>query len=281
MLTDLLLGLINAPALFRVGAFFLVWIGLWLPIAVPLAIALKWRPPQPISPTQKLPLLASLYVLVPLLMWGVTALRGVAIADYGFPVQLALLPPISIGWLAGAVGLALMFAIEVGLGWVRWSPPTVPRYGLTVLLPTALIGLWVSVTEEVVFRGFLQTELQSDYGWLGAGAIASLIFAVLHLVWEGKDNIPQLPGLWLMGMVLVLARWVNQDQLGLAIGLHAGWIWAIASLDTLQTLTYTNKAPSWVTGLDHKPLAGLMGLLFLLATGLALYAVQGAGHFAA
>jgi hypothetical protein len=64
---------------------------------------------------------------------------------------------------------------------------------------------------------------------------------------------PQLPGLWLMGMVLVLARYVDGGSLGLAWGLHAGWVWAIASLDSAQLITYTGTGSEWVTGKNRKP----------------------------
>ena len=94
---------------------------------------------------------------------------------------------------------------------------------------------------------------------------------MLHLVWEQKETIPQLPGLWLMGMVLVLARYVDKGNLGLAWGLHSGLVWAIATIDTAELITYTGKVPPWVTGMYGKPLAGLTGISFLLATGAVLW----------
>lgn len=278
----MILSLQAAPAIIWGVAFFLVWIGLWLPLGVPLAIALKWRPGQPITPQQKLPLVASLYLLVPLLLWGAAQLQGTTIASYGFTTWPHFWRSLALGWAMGAGGLAILFGCEFGLGWLQWqrpkmletaekSPTQVFSLLSSVLLPTLLLGLWVSVTEEFIFRGFLLNQLQQDYAAGVSAAIASLVFALLHLIWEGRENIPQLPGLWLMGMVLSLARWADGGSLGLACGLHAGWIWAIASLDTLQLMTYTQRVPTWVTGLDDKPLAGGMGLLFLLGTGWLLW----------
>jgi membrane protease YdiL (CAAX protease family) len=94
-----------------------------------------------------------------------------------------------------------------------------------------------------------------------------LIFAVLHLLWEQKETIPQLPGLWLMGMVLVLARLADDNNLGIAWGLHAGWVWAIATIDTAELITYTDKVSPWVTGINKKPLGGLTGIICVLSTG--------------
>jgi hypothetical protein len=67
-----------------------------------------------------------------------------------------------------------------------------------------------------------------------------------------------------MGMVLTLACLCDRGSLGLAIGLHAGWIWGITSVDTLGSVTASRKVPEWVTGLGGKPLAGLLGIVMLL-----------------
>jgi hypothetical protein len=134
-----------------------------------------------------------------------------------------------------------------------------------------LLAVWISGTEELVFRGFLLTQLRQDYSVGAAALISSLIFALLHLIWERRETIPQLPGLWLMGMILVLARFVDGGSLGLAWGIHSGWVWAIASLDTAQLITYTGISSEWVTGKNGKPLAGAAGVLCLVATGVILW----------
>lgn len=252
-------------AIGHIAAFFLVWLAVWLPIAIPLSIWLKWQPPQPLTAAQKLPLLASLYAIAPLILWGAAAFEEKSFADYGLPWQAGLLGSLGRGMIWGGLGLGGMLAIEFGLGWVSWQPPLPPLQIATTLL----LGLWVGLTEELIFRGFLQTQLQQDYSIWVAAAIGSTIFALLHLVWEGRDNVPQLPGLWLMGMVLVLARQIDGGGLGLAWGLHAGWIWTIASLDPV--LTYPKPHLVWITGQGGKPLAGLAGILFLIATAALLW----------
>jgi uncharacterized protein len=272
-IANLRADLTQAPATLQIFAFFGVWLVLWLPIAIPLAIALKWHPPQPLAISQKLPLLASLYLIAPLVLWAFAALAGASFAIYGLSWKLSVLISLAQGIGGGILGLAILFGIEERLGWVRWQPPAQDL--VKTLISTFGLGIWVSLTEELIFRGFLFNQLQQDYlPWIAA-AIASLIFALLHLVWEGKENIPQLPGLWVMGMVLVLARWVNGGELGLAWGLHAGWIWAIATLDTAQLIAPTGKGAAWLTGFGGKPLAGVMGILFLLGTGGALGLIGG------
>lgn len=260
----------EATALWRVMAFFLAWAGCWLPIAIPTAIALNWHPPKPLEASQKLPLLASLYAIAPLLLWGMAWLEGVSFSNYGLAWNPAVLVSLGLGFAFGAIGIVAVFAIQSALGWVTWRlEPGTPL--LQILLVSLLLGLWVSGTEELIFRGFLLNELQQDYSVWVAAAISSLIFAALHLVWEIRETIPQLPGLLLMGMVLVLARWADGGSLGLAWGLHAGWIWGIASIDTAKLITYTGKGSPWITGLAEKVLAGAAGIMCLLVTGALLW----------
>jgi membrane protease YdiL (CAAX protease family) len=170
----------------------------------------------------------------------------------------------------GVIGIGLLFGLEQWAKWIELDLSNLSQF-FAALLPTLAIGLIVSVVEELVFRGFLLSQLQHDYALWVAAASSSLIFALLHLVWDGADIAPQLPGLWLMGIVLVVARWADGGSLGLACGLHAGWIWGMASLDAAQLVHYTDRAPAWMTGLKKQPLAGGMGLLLLGVTGGVLW----------
>ena len=286
-LSNIWIAFVEAPAIAKVLFFFFVWLLLWLPVAVPFAIALKWSPLQPITPSQKLPLLSSLYLIAPFILWKLAQLEGFPFSDYGLAWKGSLGISLGLGLGLAILGLVLLVAIQKRLGWLNWrstscdqtaveDPQTVtvsdPVPGLkSIALPILFLALWISVTEELVFRGFLVNQLQHDYApWIMA-AISSLIFAVLHLVWEGKATVPSLPGLWLMGMVLVLARWADDGSLGLAWGLHTGWVWGIASLDTAQVFVQTGKGPKWMTGSPGHPLAGLMTMVLLVGTATVIW----------
>lgn len=275
----LLQFLVAIPSsLLQVTIFFVTWVCLWLPLAVATKIILakdkansaSWQPFEPISAEQKLPLLASLYLIAPLVLWGVNELFGNAFSSYGLVWDWSILKSLGRGVGIGVVGLAILFGVQTLLGWVQWQK-TSKNEILATTLPILLLAVWISATEELIFRGFVLTQFKQSYSTYLAAASASLIFAVLHLVWEQKETLPQLPGLWLMGMVLVLARYVDKGNLGLAWGLHSGWVWAIATIDTAKLVTYTGKAPQWVTGKYGKPLAGVAGISFLLATGAVLW----------
>lgn len=259
----------NASSLVVVVTFFLSWIICWLPIAVLSAIFLNWQPSKPLQPEQKLPLLMPLYLLAPLILWGVIWLTNSSFDNYGFSGNISMLGSVALGFGLGLLSLVIVFGGQFWLGWCYLEKSNIKLIP-SISLPILVIALLVGGIEELIFRGFLLTELERDYPIWAAAVISSLVFAVLHLVWEQRETIPQLPGLWLMGMVLVLARVSDRGNLGIAWGLHAGLIWAIATIDTAQLITYTGKVSEWFTGKYKKPLAGVTGMICLLGTGLIL-----------
>lgn len=275
----------SIPAIVKIILFFSTWIVVWLPAAIVLAIALKWHPPQPLG-NKKLPLLASLYVIVPFILWATSWIENTSFANWGWDLQPVVLMSLMRGLGLGIISLVILFGLQLTAGWLdlkksETSTETGEKkinFWTLILNPasllTLLLALWISATEELIFRGCLQTILQQDYSVLIAAAIASFIFAIAHLIWAAKETLPQLPGLWLMGMVLTLARIADNGSLGLAIGIHAAWIWGITTVDTEGAINPTGRAPEWITGIAAKPLAGAAGILLLLATATLLFLTQ-------
>ncbi len=279
-ITNLRLLSPSIPATVKVIVFFSTWIGVWLPVAIALAIALKWHPPQPLG-NKKLPLLASLYLIVPFILWATKWIESASFADWGWYWQPATLLSSLLGLTLAVFSIAVLFGVQLSAGWIELhetGETIINPLASSILKPstlvTLLLAVWISATEELIFRGCLQNLLQQDYSILIAGAIASFIFAIAHLIWAAKETLPQLPGLWLMGMVLTLARIADNGSLGLAIGLHAGWILGITTVDTAQVINQTNKVPEWITGIGAKPLAGAAGILLLLATAAVLLLIK-------
>jgi uncharacterized protein len=251
----------------RLGIFAITWVVLWLPVAVPIAIKLKWIPFAPLTAAQKLPLLAPLYLVAPIVLWGFLQSNQGNWSDYG----LTWWPDQSLFWglLIAILSLILVFGWELWRGWIVWHSEHT-RSLLINMVPILLLALWIGVSEEVIFRGFIQMELVGIYGFWLAGIVASLIFALLHLLWERQQTWPQVPGLWLMGMVLTGAVMVNQQNLWLAIGLHAGWVWGLTCLDAAEMISYQESAPVWFVGKYQQPLAGVAGIMALVATGVVI-----------
>jgi len=283
-ITNLRLLSPSIPAIVKIILFFSTWIVVWLPAAIVLAIALKWHPPQPLG-NKKLPLLASLYVIVPFILWVTSWIENTSFANWGWDWQPAVLMSLMRGLRLGIISLIILFGLQLTAGWIELqksenSTETVEKkinFWTLIINPasllTLLLALWISATEELIFRGCLQTILQQDYSVLIAAAIASFIFAIAHLIWAAKETLPQLPGLWLMGMVLTLARIADNGSLGLAIGIHAAWIWGITTVDTEGAIKPTSRVPEWITGIAAKPLAGAAGILLLLATAAVLFLI--------
>ena len=202
------------------------------------------------------------------------------------------------GFGIAAGGVVLLVLLQIGLGWRRWQVPgpagvprgsglsqpnpagagvddqtkssPSPRVVLLAVLPLALFVGWI---EELVFRGVLVNGLRQALP-VGLMAIAvCLIFALSHLLWDGPAGAPQLPGLAIMGAVLLLARWAEGGSLSLAWGLHAGWVFAIAAIDALALLKPGKDGPVWLVGLPDQPLTGLLPLGLLVLTGVGVWAL--------
>lgn len=279
-------------SLYQVFLFSVLWLILWLPLGALLAFLLKWKPFRPLSPLEKLPLVLSLYAIAPLILAKLLSRFKLSWVDIGISLENLLSGSFFLGLLISVASIVGLFTFFWGMGWVHRQTLPDPEHknvtqdmtqeGLSsssnasspnalILIPSLLVlGILIGGVEELVFRGFLTGRLCEGLSLGAAGAIASLIFALLHLVWEGKDNIPQLPGLWVMGMVLTIAWWVDEQAIALAWGLHAGWVWSVATIDALAIIQYSDAVPSWVTGIDQKPLAGVMGVVALGITGLGI-----------
>jgi membrane protease YdiL (CAAX protease family) len=143
----------------------------------------------------------------------------------------------------------------------------------SAILPGALTAFGIGFAEELLFRGWLLTELEQDYGKGRSLIISSLIFAILHFIRPIKDILAtwvQFPGLVILGIDLVWARRTHQNRIGQSMGLHTGFVWGYYVIDVSDLLTTTNQVPEWITGIGSNPVAGLMGIIFLLLTGVFL-----------
>jgi hypothetical protein len=256
--------------------FLLGWLLLWLPVAFVVAktFGVPWS--YPLSPDHKMPLLLPLYGVAPPAIWVYSRFLSAGTwADYGWVWNPGLGLAVGIGFGIGALGVALLVMVELVAGWRRLAvtngaPGTIMNLALVVGGLLA-ITLFIGGIEELIFRGVMVQGLLAVGPVWGMVLAASGLFAVSHLVWDGPAGIPSLPGLGLMGAVLILARWVNGGFLGLPWGLHTGWIFAIALLDTFQFAPRADATPSWIAGQPDQPLTGLPALALLGLTGLGLW----------
>lgn len=99
-------------------------------------------------------------------------------------------------------------------GWVWNAPITV-----AISLLAAFWVFFVSLTEELWFRGYPLQKFEDAFGWWPAAFITSLAFAACHMH-NPSENYVQMAFLLLSGMILCGLRRVS-GSLWLGIGAHA------------------------------------------------------------
>ncbi|QQE67299.1 hypothetical protein GFS31_40120 [Leptolyngbya sp. BL0902] len=245
-----------------------------MPLALIVArfVNIPWQ--YPVAPAHKLPLLLPLYLLAPLAVelyrrYG----HGDTWASYGVTGSVQTLATLGTGMGIGLVGVAILVGVQVALGWRQWRPDgqEFPATSPALLVALPILMLFIGWVEELIFRGVLVNGLLTVLPWTGVAILASAIFAVSHLVWDGPAGMPSLLGLGLMGLVLLLGRWAMAGDLSLAWGLHTGWILAIALIDALHLTRPVPHAPR-LAGKPDQPLTGLPALGLMVLTGLGIVA---------
>lgn len=272
------------PHTFKVIAIFsLGWLGVWSVVAIPLGQKLGWRPFRATPPEQKLALLMPLYAIAPIAITIANRQLGQTWADQGLSGTVDSAIELLLGWSIAIAGLSALLWLKrrCGLITLPLSEANVSlRASFTTQLLTGLglllLGLGIGGIEELVFRGWLQTQLELTFLPWVAAITASVIFALAHLVWEGRSGLWQQPGLWLLGMVLVSARWADGGAIAIAWGLHAGWVTGLAYIgEFLQPLPVADK-PTWLTGRVAQPLTDIGdGILLVVTAGLIWWLSKG------
>ncbi len=253
--------LAKASASQRIPLFLTCLLLLWLPIALPIY---RWV----VNPNQQsLWAMGLLYAEFLLLVyaWSKKIDRILDICQhYGVKLTRQNRLEFLAGLCIGIAGLLALFTTEELLGWLSWHHS--PRFLPQVLLEAALIGLAVGCAEELFFRGWFLTELQRDYSPKNAAWTNAFIFALLHFIKPFEEIIRtwvQFPGLLGLGLTLVWSKYTTNGRLGLSMGLHTGLVGTFYAVNVGQLIAYTQTVPSWITGIDGNPLAGMVGLMFL------------------
>ena len=205
----------------------------------------------------------------------------------GLSLRLQTARDLLLAMLIGMLGVFALFGLQTLLGWAEPTAPS-PRFGRFVV-EGLVMALAVGFAEEMLFRGWLLSELEENYGSKAALWMCALFFAAMHFIkpWpEIVRTLPQFLGLVVLGMALVWARRSPtgrpvasvthsaklsraKPRLGYPIGLHAGLIYGYYLVNVGGLSEYTNEVPEWVTGIDSNPLAGLLGLVLLSAIAYA------------
>lgn len=197
--------------------------------------------------------------------------------------------------LAVALGMVAIEAIILGMtGFYPWSGSMLPA--LPRILGTAVV---VSLLEEALFRGVLQSLAMETFGRIAGWLVIAFFFALIHYVkppafavsgptiewYSGFQLLPHLfwlfalfpaptwaglLNLFVVGLILGRAAWLTRGLM-LPIGLHAGWILGLESAK--KAMARSESHWPWIS---QDLLGGLLPFVLLLLTwgGLELWLRQ-------
>jgi len=190
------------------------------------------------------------------------------------------LQDLGVGVLIAALMMALIFLIELGLGWLSvqgyaWQSerPAQAAAGAFSMLVVFTVGAWA---EELLHRGYWLQNLEEGVNLFWAVVFSSLFFSVTHIT-NPNFGFAALMGLFVSGVFLAYG-YLRTRLLWLPIGLHIGWNlfestvfgFSVSGLDDLPRLIFqTVSGPELLTGGAFGPEAGLV-LLPALVLGLVL-----------
>jgi uncharacterized protein len=175
------------------------------------------------------------------------------------------------GLAIGSCFAFALFATQGCLGWLTWQPPKLSMIQLAIEGSATALG--TGLAEELFFRGWMLDELDRDYLPNPALIADAGLFAALHFVKPIPvmlSSLPQFPGLFLLGTIVIIAKRQNRNLLGMSIGLHAGMIWAYYIINVGGMVKYSGQVSDWVTGINGNPLSGLLGLMFLTILAISI-----------
>jgi hypothetical protein len=192
------------------------------------------------------------------------------------------------GWLIGVVHVGSLGAVHLLFGARVWNwELSIERFGGYILS-----GLAVGIIEEFIFRGGLCLSLRElpKRTLIAVVLVGSMFFALVHFpharplegaghmmsgwqMWgdlgaqflDPADFIQRWVGLWLVGICLCVAA-LRTGSLWLPIGLHAGWVCGIKSVNRMSDATAEAESILW----GGHPLDGMVAWIFLLGLLLVL-----------
>jgi uncharacterized protein len=213
------------------------------------------------------------FVFVLLVTWICLALRRERLADVGLRADRAWWRQAAIGCVIGIASAAMAVALVLLADGARLVLD--PQRSFAALLIGAHSFLFVSLFEELLFRGFLfQRLIAGSRPWI-ALVVFALLFAFSHWGNPEMDGITR----WIATIEIALAAvllglaYLRTGSLALPIGLHLGWNWAQGSLFGFG-VSGLDQAGWWQPQLPSQPVwingggFGLEASIFAIAVDL-------------
>jgi hypothetical protein len=195
------------------------------------------------------------------------------VASLGFPVVRGWKRQLGAGCILGLI-LASLAVIPV----IVWADSRVDIHvnsrSLLRAVIVVIILIFGALAEEMMFRGYPFQRLEEGIGALGAIAVFSVLFGLVHLSNPGASLLGLLNTV-LIGLVLAIA-YLRTRALWLCWGIHFGWNAALGLLFGLPVsglrifnvvVRGSATGPRWLTGGSYGVEASAPGI-FAIAVGL-------------
>ena len=159
---------------------------------------------------------------------------------------------------------------------IEWTSKSFP-VAIGIILWLFGVGLSVTWSEEIIFRGYLLQNISEGLGLKWAVLIMCLFYGVVHM--------PNPNSSWLSGSLIVLIGfiraygWLSTRQLWLSMGMHAAWNFFqgpvfgfhVSGTDSEFLVNHTLEGPEWITGGVFGPEAGIITLPVLILAFAAMW----------
>jgi membrane protease YdiL (CAAX protease family) len=259
-----------------------IWAGIAFPPTAALGYALHLMEGQRASVLtvhSELPFKALMTFFVALATWIVSRMEKRPLDDYGIPV------PQAFGrrfWEGSIWGFAMLSAILLIL-WVSGHF----RIDDAVLGRTAFFRwslawgatfLFVSLGEELAFRGYWLFTMSRRVRFWPAALFLSVVFGAAHLGNHGENVLGVLE---VVGTGLLFCLMIRRTgNLWFAIGFHAAWDWAetffygtpdSGLLGVGRFLNSSVQGPNWLTGGSAGPEGSIFAIVILFLCALLIH----------
>jgi len=198
---------------------------------------------------------------------------------YGLPLTGAFGKLFWLGVLLGLFEITLLVALIAGFGNYSFGAlvlhgPSIPRWGAV----WALAFLFVGLSEEFLFRGYIQYALGRSIGFWPAAFLLSLSFGAIHLRNPG-EGIVGVASVAVTGLVFAFAL-RRTGNLWLAVGWHASFdfgetfLFSVPDSGVLYDKHLSVAAlhgPAWLTGGSVGPEGSVFSFLTMGVCALLIH----------
>jgi membrane protease YdiL (CAAX protease family) len=187
--------------------------------------------------------------------------------------------------LDGLFGFTLSGLMVAGVFLLDWAAGLIQLQGtgsLASALPSLAFellttGVAVAFWEELMFRGYILQNMRDGLGLRWAVVISVVLYGVVHMANPGANV---LSGVLISVIgILRIYGWLSTRQLWLSMGMHAGWNFfqgpvfgfGVSGHQSVSFVHHELTGPTWLTGGDFGPEAGIVCLPFIALGFLSMY----------